>query len=260
MQNPACSDEGTSLSSSHEETATSSVVEEQPVPVPVCHFVADNVDHNIQTLNGEKTFHGMGMIIAKGSCGPGVTHVPRIAKPLKSSELCAGRGVCIRQFESYGSPGISTIKLDTLRSLQTPIQDDVFTRLNALWHIGGRYTSCGQPRPNWSGFMQTICQGEYSGVSTIEMLEIIDLNPSDGNCIYSTLVYISDQAKARLLGTPSITFDQPLYIKAVDIAMKAKLNIVIRLGGFHTLMSFLGSIGHLMRGSGLEEVMGLIFG
>jgi len=60
--------------------------------------------------------------------------------------------------------------------------------------------------------------------------------------------------------TPDITFDQPLYVKAVEVAMKAKLNVVIRLGGFHMLMNFLGSVGHLMRGSGLEEVFCEIFG
>ena len=32
-------------------------------------------------------------------------------------------------------------------------------------------------------------------------------------------------------------------------------NIVLRLGGFHTEMSFLGSIGHLMAGSGLQDVL-----
>jgi hypothetical protein len=62
------------------------------------------------------------------------------------------------------------------------------------------------------------------------------------------------------IDTPDLTFDQPLYLKAVGIALKSNLDIVIRLGGFHTLMSFLGAIGHIMRGSGLEEVFGLIFG
>ena len=33
------------------------------------------------------------------------------------------------------------------------------------------------------------------------------------------------------------------------------MNIVCRLGGFHTLMSFLGSIGSMMKGSGLEEAL-----
>lgn len=35
--------------------------------------------------------------------------------------------------------------------------------------------------------------------------------------------------------------------------------IVLRLGGFHTLMSFLGSLGHLMGGSGLRELMETVY-
>jgi hypothetical protein len=38
------------------------------------------------------------------------------------------------------------------------------------------------------------------------------------------------------------------------------LNIVVKLGGFHIILSFLGSIGFFMRGSGLEEVLGVIYG
>ena len=37
------------------------------------------------------------------------------------------------------------------------------------------------------------------------------------------------------------------------------MEIVCRLGGFHTLMSFLGSIGNVMAGSGLEEVFTEIY-
>ena len=33
-----------------------------------------------------------------------------------------------------------------------------------------------------------------------------------------------------------------------------KLNIVVRLRGFHTMMSFLGSMGYLKEGSGLERL------
>ena len=37
------------------------------------------------------------------------------------------------------------------------------------------------------------------------------------------------------------------------------MNIVCRLGGFHTLMSYLGSIGKMMEGSGIEEAFGTIY-
>ena len=35
------------------------------------------------------------------------------------------------------------------------------------------------------------------------------------------------------------------------------MNVVICLGGFHTVMNFLGAVGHLMKGSGIEAVLGL---
>ena len=36
-------------------------------------------------------------------------------------------------------------------------------------------------------------------------------------------------------------------------------NVVLRLGGFHTEMSFLGCITHLMAASGLQELLKLIY-
>ena len=57
-----------------------------------------------------------------------------------------------------------------------------------------------------------------------------------------------------------ITFDQQLWwIAFMIIEAQPKESslhqIVLNLGGFHTERSFLGSIGSLMAGSGLEEVM-----
>ena len=35
--------------------------------------------------------------------------------------------------------------------------------------------------------------------------------------------------------------------------------LLLRLGGFHTLMSFLASIGHIMTGSGLQRLLELVY-
>jgi len=85
-------------------------------------------------------------------------------------------------------------------------------------------------------------------------LPIIDMNPSDSTCIYSTLMFISNHAKKHGV-TPILTFDQPLWWKALTIVEleSAKSNlrkIVLCLGGFHTEMNFLGCIGHLIDSSG----------
>ena len=57
------------------------------------------------------------------------------------------------------------------------------------------------------------------------------------------------------ISTLVATFDQPLWYKASGIIAEKKLNIVCRLGGFHTLLSFIDRIGYGMGGSGLEEVL-----
>ena len=53
---------------------------------------------------------------------------------------------------------------------------------------------------------------------------------------------------------PCVTFEQPLWIKVLEIVVSMKLNIAIRLRGFHTMLSFLGSIGHLIEGSYLKRL------
>ena len=63
--------------------------------------------------------------------------------------------------------------------------------------------------------------------------------------------------------TPILTFDQPLWLKAVEIQESVEPteigNIVLKLGGFHAEMSILGAIGHIMGGSGLQEVLECIY-
>ncbi|ESO85472.1 hypothetical protein LOTGIDRAFT_154963 [Lottia gigantea] len=81
-------------------------------------------------------------------------------------------------------------------------------------------------------------------------------SPNDDSGIYSALVYLQTQGEKLGLQNFCITFDQPLYLRASEIVEAKKMNkIVLRLGGFHLLMSALGSLYHLMAGSGMEEML-----
>ena len=111
--------------------------------------------------------------------------------------------------------------------------------------------------------MQSVHKGTYPGKSAIVFLPMIDMDPSNPTCVYSTLCYISDLAKKNNI-TPILTFDQPLWYKAMMIvesqpSFSPLKSFVLRLGGLHTQMSFLGSIGHLMTGSGLQELFELVY-
>lgn len=55
-----------------------------------------------------------------------------------------------------------------------------------------------------------------------------------------------------------------MYWKAVNIIVNEPdqsnlKSTVVRLGGFHTEMSFLGAIGHLMNESGLSELLETVY-
>ena len=91
-------------------------------------------------------------------------------------------------------------------------------------------------------------------------MPMIDMPPSDHSCILSTMEFVLNQAE-RYNQAAILTFDQPLYWKGVEIAMHMKHleQIILILGQFHTKMSFIGSIGHLMTNSGLESALKLVY-
>lgn len=111
--------------------------------------------------------------------------------------------------------------------------------------------------PSWSGFNQTVCQREF-GVSRIDILPFINHDPNQPVTIYSALSFVQQLSVRYKLGAVSVTFDQPLYIKASEIVESSPdlTSIFIRLGGFHLMMSYLGSAGHIMSESELRKPMG----
>jgi len=234
-------------------------------PSGATQWVADNVDHNICTLDGRGSFHGMGIISATvhldGEFGSSHFKIKRLQRRLFASQVCADRGIPIRRYTLAGKKGLSVVTMTDVRHLQRPICLPQIMQLNVVWHLSWTFKSSDNQRPNWGGFMQSSCTGVHAPTAAITMLPLIDMKPTDETCLYSTLLFVDSEAKKLRMPTASITFDQPLWLKAVEICKAASLNsIVCRLGGFHVLMSFLGSIGTVMSGSGLQELMGLVYG
>ena len=87
----------------------------------------------------------------------------------------------------------------------------------------------------------------------------MNLSATNMTALHSLLCFAVEQSKNNKLPTPSITFDQPLYVKSYKISMTNKKDIFVRLCGFHQLMSFLGSIGSLMEGSGLRRAIETVY-
>jgi hypothetical protein len=217
-------------------------------------YSADNVDHNIRTLDGHNTFHGMGMIAAVTPQARIKSFIPR-QKVSQKDIIQIGR-IQIH-YHSNESQGMSSITYQKFYQLK--FHDPTF-HLDTVWKTSVLF---GKPRPLWSGYMQLVHQSDHPGKASVIFLPMIDLQPSDPTCIYSTLIFISNHAREHNV-TPIVTFDQPLWWKALGIILAEPKesdlkSIVLRLGGLHTEMSFLGSVGYLMSGSGIEQVLETIF-
>jgi len=244
----------------YKQSAISHTFEQKDQP-NFCQWTADNVDHNLVTLTGKGTFHGMGIVSMSDKQQASTTQsVPRMKGCLKNTLFTNVHNVPICQYHSASKKGLAAITLKPVLELKKPLILPTELSYDLLWYSSKIFQDASKPTPNWSGFMQDLTQrNDPVPKSTISFLPIIDLNPNNEHCIFSTLTFIIDQAKAMNIKVPCVTFDQPLWLKATGIITESNLPIVSRLGGFHTMMSFLGAVGKLMKRSGLEELFAEVY-
>ena len=124
---------------------------------------ADNVDHNILTLTGKGTFHGMGIISmtssTSGSKSPVV--IKRLKKKLPSTAFIDDIGIPVHSSLGSSGRGLGKFKLKPISELMSP------------------YILPGL---------------DFNKEVMINLLPIIDLNPGDESCIYSTLKFLTEEA------------------------------------------------------------------
>lgn len=223
-------------------------------PGSFVQYVADNIDHNINTIDGHGTFHGMGII---ATVTPAVKTDSVIRKQNVTFEELKELGkISLKVYPSQAS-GLRLLKYSSIKEIQ---YNDASASLDILWNISHLLRPSV---PGWQGLCQQIYKGEHPGIATVLFLPMINMDPTNETCILSTLFFVTDHAK-RYGHTPVLTFDQPLFSKALGIITNEPANsplkeIVLRLGGLHTIMSFLGCIGFLMTGSGLHDILEIIY-
>lgn len=139
--------------------------------------------------------------------------------------------------------------------------DVLATNVDTLWIMGSVLSfPC---RSSWNGFMSTVKTNKLTVDSNIIPLPFVNMDPGNLNTIYTALLFAAEKCK-HYKKPCIVTFDQPLFQKAVDIVTASNesnivSSVIVRLGGFHTLMSFMGSVGNIMAGSGLEQLWSTVY-
>ncbi|KAK3924270.1 1-deoxy-D-xylulose 5-phosphate reductoisomerase, partial [Frankliniella fusca] len=110
----------------------------------------------------------------------------------------------------------------------------------------------------WNGFMTVAHANEPKhDMSAFLPLPFIPMPAADPSTLYTALRFAGKRSDDYKHKTCVVTFDLPLFLKAMDIVngCGGKLPfVVVRLGGFHLLMSFMGAVGMLVGGSGLADL------
>ena len=102
--------------------------------------------------------------------------------------------------------------------------------------------------------MSNVCVGKYPRKSAVSLL-IVELDLLNLVCIYSRINFIIDQAKRLDIERLVLAFYQPLWLKATESINAKSIKNVLILDGFHLMISFLGTIGTLIKGSGVSEAL-----
>ena len=195
-------------------------------------IIGDNFDHNKITLTGHDTIHVMGLMM---------TETPSTIPPHRIKRF--GRDILNQKPKDI-------IPIKDIKQINS-------SNLDMLWKISLAYK---EEKIGWQGYMTAITRGEHTGKASFHFLPMVDLNPNSWKCIYSVLKWgIDECAKYGII--PMFTFDQPIWWGARQLKNQEEdlSQIILNLGAFHTDMSFLGTIGHIMQSSGLKQLLTLVY-
>lgn len=238
-------------------------------------IAADNNDMLEETIDGKNTTHCTNMVVIQRSqedAMPGffftkrlpvsrrersLQHVPRALKSLHRSahraspqeqEFCIGKMKAMSSFAEY-------IKMDAAWLLSRRVPQ----KLIILSHDEGGTLQCGaQCVPGWTAFNSAGTMGPDPQRSVIGYCPVLNAPSTDYNVVY-TMMDIACRISQKVGQEFTVlVLDQAIYSKALEIALQKPREfprLILRLGGFHILLSFLAVIGKRMEHSGLEDIL-----
>ncbi len=151
-------------------------------------FMFDNADFNVNTIDGHNTFHSMGGIACVTPAGTVDTNelVPRVVTIPPAETIGLTGNIPVK---TYTRPAVSGLRAIAIRNViavgDTPATLRTAIALDSLWHIGPVFEI--SPCPSWSGFMQVAMSSCDYDTSRIEVLPLINLDPSNQSTIYTAL-------------------------------------------------------------------------
>ena len=220
-------------------------------------LVWDNIDFGEETLSGRGTTHHTNGIMLQSFASETISTATR--QPLRKgvSSFKAPPQIPIEPYHQSKRQGphnlgqpmeAETCRMDTHSAAQAEL---------AYVLVKSTYAD-GCTIPSWTGF-HTLLQGENTlQKSALYYLPVIEASPTEMSTVNTILKRSVQIAEQLELDHIVLVFDQAIYAKAQQIRWKnddfAK-RLVIRLGEFHTCMSYLSVLGKRFGDAGLQDIL-----
>ena len=203
----------------------------------VTQFVGDNIDLNMVSIYGNSPFHSMGLIKvtspAPASSDDAIVNRMKLKARDKAKILRAAE-VRILPFTNRKQTGIDTITFLPIAELSSSVTQPLLSPGDTAW-AAGWVIKAHDPEfqhSNWNEWIKRIHGDDVKHCTQVDFLPVIEGDPNDHSTIFTTL-----QECMRLSGVHKVTivtFDLPIWLKAVDIVKQKDLPIIPRLGvGVH---------------------------
>ena len=225
--------------------------------------VSDNFDATLSTQNGLKQTHSLASIIIQHNARPAQKSSKTI-KRLKKQQLSTVKlnSIDVKTFSGPSKPNMPDdlckekplplhLQLEQTSSLQSGQAVD-FKFIKEITESTGV--------PDYGGYNAKLTRekGELNEKSSIVFTPLINKKPSDKSTIYTAMCNLEEATINAGQNVTLMTCDQQLFRVMVDIKWtdpERWKNLYPRLGGMHWLVSFIGSVGKLMKNSGLDMIL-----
>jgi len=249
------------------ETAMANQVQQQGSLLPsnisttgnkVCHLSWDNFDLNEETPSGSGTTHTThGILIQEiqSDCVPETQYqcVPkskaRSFKSVSTTPLASAR-------KSNAEPSFTTYASSEDADVDSSFHTDV---KGTLWTLCRAMFNSNWTVPEWSGWLSKTCEQQNHVIpSRIGYMKPI-LHPITDCATVKECLAISMEVTHNLSQEFTlVTMDLAAAKLAYDLVWadtQLYEKVVVNLGPFHTMCSYMGSLGKMMSGSGFEDIV-----
>ena len=200
----------------------------------VTQFVGDDIDLNIVSIYGNTPFHSMGLIkvtspeshLADDWRSALVNRVK--LKALDKAKILKASEVKILPFKNRKQTGINTIMFLPISELSSSVsQDHPLLSPGDIHWAAGWLIKARDPdfqHSNWNGWMKRIHAEDAKQSTHVDFLPVIG-DPNDYSTIFTTLKECMRLSEDKIA---IVTFDLPIWLKAVDIIKQVNLPIIPR--------------------------------